>query len=228
MLSIVDHRAPKIAISNLEKQFDVVLFKTNNQTYNEVSGHPDIFIFQHKNTIIAAQNTPKYIIEKIEQTSAKLIISVLSSGKTLRNSTSFNCSATQHYWFHKTGYTAPEIIQHCKTKTFIQLPQAYSRCSTSFLSDNCIITSDPGVEKALKQAQLPAVLIDPSDITLPGFRYGFFGGTNGVIDNKVYFLGNILAHSWGKQVEEYLIHHEYEPVCLSNGKLYDGGGLFFV
>ncbi len=229
MKVIVDARAPKTALDRLGRDFELVLFASQGLTYPEVSGHPDIFLFQHDRTIVAAPNTPENVLSALRKTdSTELIISAKYAGSSLADSTYFNCCATQSYWFHKQGFTAPEIADILAGKSFVNLPQAYTRCSTSAISDSCIISSDAGICKAMKDHGLDPFFVDPREISLPNFRYGFFGGTNGSVGDKLYFLGNIREHFWGRELERFLQNHNIEPVCLCNGKLYDGGGLFFV
>ncbi len=228
MIAIVDARAPRAAIERLGQEFETVLFQTHDQTYSEVSGHPDIFMFQHGRTIIAAPNTPSGILGAVRRSGAELIVSQSAAGALLSDSTYFNCCATESFWMHKPACAAPEVAQLCIGKTFVALPQAYTRCTTAALSDRCIISSDAGVCTALSRSGLQPLLIDPSEISLPGFRYGFFGGTCGWVGAKLYFLGNIREHSWGAALDTFLSMHGIEPVCLCNGKLYDGGGVFFV
>jgi len=228
MLAVVDARAPKSGLRKLEQEFDVVPFLTKGLTYEEVAGHPDIFLFQSGETIVYARNTPDYVCVALSQSGASLVQSVEMSGHALHDSTRFNCCATESYWFHKAGYAASEIVPLLETKIFVPLPQAYARCSMSAISDHCILTSDAGVGKALASNGIEAMFVDPFEIVLPGFKYGFFGGTNGWVDGKIYFLGNILKHAWGVAVDAYLSRHGIEVVCLCDGFLYDGGGIFFV
>lgn len=228
MLAIVDARAPHSALESLRDEFETILFNTSEQTYVEVAGHPDIFMFQHERTIIAASNTPKSVLDAIRRSRSELIVSSLMVGKQLIDSTFFNCCVTESYWMHKPAYSAPEVTEFCRSKTFIALPQAYARCSTIAISDSCIISSDMGVCKALIRVGIQPLYVDPNEITLPGFRYGFIGGTCGRVGEKLYFLGNIRAHGWGAVLDSYLSRHGIEPICLCNSKLYDGGGIFFV
>ena len=229
MLAILDARAPKSAIDMLGRDFRTVLFETAGQTYAEVSGHPDIFLFQNGQDFVAAANTPSLVLHALRnESSVRLVVSERHAGTSLSESTYFNTCATQNYWFHKQGHASSEVSHLLRDKIFVSLPQAYTRCSTSALSDDCIISSDAGVCTSLQAAGLLPMYVQPEGIQLPGFRYGFFGGTNGWTDRKMYFLGNIFEHSWGRSLELFLSSFGIEPVCLCNGKLYDGGGIFFA
>lgn len=228
MLAIVDARAPRAAIVRLEQEFETVLFQSHGLTYPEVSGHPDIFMFQHGKTVIAASNTPSEVLDAVRRSDAELIVSLLSSGNQLADSTYFNSCATNTYWLHKARCAAPEVANFCMNKQFVSMPQAYMRCTTAAVSDNCIISSDAGVCAALSRSGIHSMYVDPSEISLPGFRYGFFGGTCGCTETKLFFLGNILEHTWGGELDTFLSLQGIEPVCLCNGKLYDGGGIFFI
>ena len=97
-----------------------------------------------------------------------------------------------------------------------------------FAIENKIITSDKGIVKVLEKSQLEYFYFDPSEITIKDHKNGFIGGTMGAMDNKIFFLGNILKHTDGKALDKYITSLGKEVICLGNDYLYDGGGLFFV
>lgn len=227
MWAIIDKRSPAEAIKNLKKEFDVLEFQSHNTSYDEVSGHPDIFIFQSKRSIIIAPNSPKILVDFLESKKIDFIYGIKNVGAELENSTQYNCISSKEYFFHKKAYTDEAVMAENRDKKFINLPQAYTRCSLSVLNNNYFITSDGGIEKALKKNKFNVLMVDPKSIHLPGYPNGFFGGTNGVFKNKFYLNGNLNFHPDGNKIRDYIKKCGLELVELHDGPLYDGGGIFF-
>ena len=68
MYAIIDQRTPLEVKKNLEKYTDDIFeFSSNNITYNSISGHPDIFVFQDINKLILAPNTPNDLLNFLDK-----------------------------------------------------------------------------------------------------------------------------------------------------------------
>ena len=80
----------------------------------------------------------------------------------------------------------------------------------------------------INQLNLRCFYFDPSDINIYDHKHGFIGGTAGVIDNKIFFNGNIELHSDGYNLQDFINKCGFEIVTLGSHKLYDGGGIFFI
>ncbi len=127
-------------------------------------------------------------------------------------------------------HTAPEI---CRVATAaglmpIYTRQGYTACSTLAVGDG-IITADCGIKKAAEAAGLSVLGIKPGGILLPGYDYGFIGGTCGVCPERgeVWFAGDLLTHPDGAEITAFIEHRCYRTVPLSDGPLFDCGGMFF-
>lgn len=227
MWAIIDSRAPKEAIEKLNKTFDILEFKSEGITYNEVSGHPDIFIFQGINNFVIAPNSPKELVDFLNKHKVNFEFGNKEVGTELNNSTQYNCIVTNNLLFHKKGFTDNIVLESNRDKKLVQLPQAYTRCSLTKLNENSFITSDGGINKALNNSKLNTLLIDPTSIELPGYPYGFFGGTNGIHNNIFYLIGSLNNHPQGKIIKDFIEDNKLRIIELHKGKIYDGGGLFF-
>jgi hypothetical protein len=96
------------------------------------------------------------------------------------------------------------------------------------LKEDNFITSDKGIEKELLKQGLNCLYLSPKEILLPGFANGFVGGCMGTYKNRVFIIGNPDFHSEGKQLQAFLHGMNYEIISLYNGRLFDGGSLFFL
>src|ERR1035437_5020383 len=181
MLAIIDGRAPKEAIENLKKHVDFVFqFESKGITYNSISGHPDIFIYQDQSNLIIAPNAPLPLLEFFHLHKVNYIFGEKKVEESFENSVAYNCISTQHFLFHKSGFTDPLIIKLNSDKEFINLQQAYTRCSLTHLGNNRYITSDKGIEKIFLEKGLDCFYFPAEQISITDHKYGFFGGTNGL------------------------------------------------
>ena len=102
MLVIVDKRSPQKTIENLKKLFqDVFLFESSGITYNSISCHPDIFIYYDNNNIIISPNSPKPLINKLENSNINYVFGYNSINEVLTKSVLYNCVSNNKYLIHK-------------------------------------------------------------------------------------------------------------------------------
>lgn len=228
MYAIIDKRTSSEIKRNLKKHVkDIFELSSEEVTYNSISGHPDIFLFQDENKLVIAPNTPKKLINFLDKKNINYTNGKKTVGKSLDDSVLYNCLSTEKYFFCKKNKPDISIQKRCSGKIFIDLPQSYARCSM-FAIDDKIITSDMGIVKVLATTNLDCFYFNPSEIRIIDHKNGFVGGTMGMVDNKVFFLGNLLKHNDGKALYKYITDLGKEVVCLDDDYLYDGGGIFFV
>ncbi len=228
MFAIIDHRAPEEVKKNLsEKVQGVFEFSSSNVTYNSVSGHPDIFIFQHQNELIIAPNSPQDLITFLDENRINYRLGNNPVGESLKESTWYNTVCSDEHIYAKEGSSDQTILNVVKSKTPIHLSQAYTRCSMLPVGDG-VITSDGGIAKRLKEEKIDHFLFDPKQIKIVDHKYGFLGGTCGILEDTVCFMGNALLHSDGEALVKYIENKGYKVEYLGSDYLYDGGGIFFV
>ena len=227
-IAIIDARAPKQAIAKLQEEFRVLLFTSNHSTYQAIEGHPDVFMCCYNNTYVYAPNTPQYIKETIENYTHNSTQGVDMVGSKLKNSTLYNCVITRTHIFHKQGFTDVSILQQNQDKTYIPVPQAYTRCSMIALPNGACITSDRGIEQVLHTHSIPHIYCTPKSIQLPPYKYGFIGGTMGIYKDKIYVIGSLQNLPEHKQLQLFIQGQNCSVHELYNGPLYDGGGIFFI
>ena len=229
MLAIIDSRSSKQAINNLKEYVtDVCKFQTSGITCNSISGHPDIFIYQDQNQLVIAPNAPAELFGILDSHNITYVKGKNSIGDEFHNSVQYNCLSTSHFLFHKSGYADPVILEINKDKEFIQLPQAYTKCSLVHLCEDNYLTSDGGIEKVLLRKGLSCFYFNPENITIQDHNNGFIGGTIGIWGKRIFFNGHVELHADGKRLKEHLLNLDFDIVNLSDEYLYDGGCIFFV
>ena len=229
MLAIIDSRSSEQAINNLKKYVtDVYMFQSDGITENSISGHPDIFIYQDKDHLIVSPNSPVDLFKFLDINNIAYLKGKKDIGNKLANSVQYNCLSTPQFLFHKSGYTDSAILDINKHKEFVQLPQAYTRCSLVHLCEESYLTSDRGIEKVLLKRGLSCFYFNPEEIIIRDHDNGFIGGAVGIFGNKIFFNGNVELHVDGQRLKEHLLNLNFEIINLSDEHLYDGGCILFV
>ncbi|MBL4744840.1 MAG: hypothetical protein JKY08_00585 [Flavobacteriaceae bacterium] len=229
MFAVIDKRASEEVKDTLKLYVDGVFeFSSEGITYNSISGHPDVFMFQEAGILIVAPNAPSDFISFLQKRHVNFTFGKEKVGVNLKESSRYNCLATASHYFLRKGFTDRVILDHCKDKIAVVLPQSYVRCSLFNVDDHHFITSDKGILKRLNTHQLEACYFDPRHIKIKDHAYGFLGGTVGEFENTLFFMGDVLKHADGEKLQEYIRHNNKKVLCLGSDYLYDGGGVFFV
>ena len=119
-----------------------------------------------------------------------------------------------------------KIIKELKGCMLHRVSQGYSRCSVAVVNEKSAITADPGMAKAMKQAGLEVLEIQPGKIRLPGYDYGFIGGCCGLIaPDRIVFTGSLKQHPDGERIKTFLFQRGISYVELMEEPLLDIGGL---
>ncbi len=213
------------ALDTLEKIATPILFSSKDIAYPSLSGHIDVFLFQHNNTLVAAPNTPSFYLSLFDTHNIGYIFG--ETPITVNNCTAYNVAANNSIALHNFKHTDSVVIKTIKHLNQINCSQAYSRCSTLLL-ENAAITSDKGIEKALIKNNIDTLYVNQKDILLPGHTMGCFGGCCGTTDNTVVINGNLDHHSQGNEIRQFIAKNGYNIIELSNTALLDVGSIFFV
>ncbi|MBK8806700.1 MAG: hypothetical protein IPO21_08665 [Bacteroidales bacterium] len=227
-IAIIDSRTPPTAISKLSTLFETFCFTGNNSTYEAISCHPDIYMTHCGSELIVAANAPDALVEMLRAKQIAFSFGKSKVGFQLTDSAYYNSVITDKYFIHKQGFTDILIENICQNLQFINVPQAYTRCSLIHLKDNCFISSDKGIIKQLEKYNLQVIYINPSKIQLPPYKNGFIGGCMGVFGNRLFANGNLNLLVGGEKSKKEIIDIGIEIIELHEDTPYDGGGIFFI
>ncbi len=227
MKIIVNKNTPQNAINELSKHGNLHLFETKNIVNEEISCHADIFMCNVNNKLIISPNTPKNTINFLKNDKNVFLgESNVSNSKNKINI--YNAVVTNNYLIHKKGITDKKILDNCLTKTFINVKQAFTRCSLIELKNNSFITSDNGIANTLTQNNINVLYVSQQDILLPGYNNGCFGGCCGIYDNKFFIIGKLKYHKDGTKIATFINKANLELIELYDGPLFDAGSIFFI
>jgi len=111
----------------------------------------------------------------------------------------------------------------------VEVRQGYAKCSVAVVDEHSIITSDHGIAVAASKEGIEVLKIQPGYIRLPGYSYGFIGGSCGLIGrNRMAFAGNPNCHPDFYKIKEFLDRRKIEIIALSKDSLLDIGGMILL
>ena len=228
MLIVIDKKIPEKAKIKLTGYGNLLELKTNGITYDAISGHPDIFFSVLNNDIIAAPNLPQKFRAELKKHQISFHEGEQVVGQKYPESSIYNIVSTSQFLIHNLKYTDLAVKDLAMGLDQIHVKQAYTRCNLIALKNQRFITSDRGIEKALKKRSLEVFYFSPDGIILPGFKNGFIGGCAGVLGDQLFFIGNLSHYPAGNQLRNQIIVWGYQIIELYDGPLFDGGGIFFM
>ena len=224
---IVSKDIPVEALHNLQDLDDVILFETNGITYKAVSNHPDIFICKGVDKVVVAPNIPEKYYKIIDESA-----NVIKGEKEVKNrypySAVYNAVITEKYIIHSKKITDNKIKETFPNHEIINVKQGYTRCSLLALDDKNYLTSDNGILKVLKEYGFNVLYVEPGEILLPGFKNGFFGGTAGMLGDKVLLTGSLKYINGGEEVKHFIKSAGFDLLELYDGPLFDGGSIISI
>jgi len=228
MLIIVAHNIPEEASEKLSGYGKIIPFKTEKITYPQVASHPDLFFCSGNGKLVVAPNLPEFYFQQLKeekidfQTGCKLV------GNRYPDTVPYNAVVTNNYLIHSFKHTDPVVLDSFKNLKKIDVEQGYTRCSLLPLPNDTFLTSDKGIEKALKRKGLEVLMVDAENILLPGFEHGFFGGTAGIINGKMFLTGSLSNMKEGEKIKRFIERAAVDIVELYSGPLFDGGSIILL
>ncbi|MDO5444481.1 MAG: hypothetical protein Q4F31_02550 [Eubacteriales bacterium] len=109
----------------------------------------------------------------------------------------------------------------------IHVNQGYAACTTLDCGDG-IISSDNGICQAAKNHGIDYLKISQGHISLPGYSYGFIGGSVFLHDNKMVFTGSLRNHPDRESIIQFLSDRCIEPFFLTDEDIFDIGGAVLI
>ncbi len=225
---IIDKRLPDNAKKALATYGSIIEFESSGVVYDAISGHPDIFMCDTGSGLIVAPNSPVTFIKKLNNLKIPYNTGNMPLGRRYPETSRYNAVATKKYLIHNLKYTDKSILDASAEKILIHTSQAYTRCNLIALNDTAFITSDKSIEKSLQKQGLNVLFVNPEEISLPGFPYGFFGGCCGIYQKNLFVSGNLKYFKYSDSVIAFVRQNGLETIEINDDKLYDAGGLFFI
>ncbi len=139
----------------------------------------------------------------------------------------YNAACTGRYFIHNLKYTDPQLLEAAKTlkMTPVHVNQGYSKCNLVVVDEESVITSDEGMGGVMRDVGMKVLTVEPGHVELPGFAYGFLGGTSGRVGEEIIFHGNLLAHPQGTNIISFIENRSLKVRYFSQFPLRDIGSI---
>ena len=106
----------------------------------------------------------------------------------------------------------------------IDVKQGYAGCTTLVLNENNAVTGDPSIKIAMEKSGINVLFIDEDNIRLPGYNKGFIGGASLVINDTVYFFGDVKKLSEYSKISSFISSLKMKEISILSGDVVDFGG----
>ena len=227
MLAIANSIIPVEAQQTLSHIADYVPFSTSGITFKPLSGHIDVYAYCTSDTLVLAPNIPQRYVDLFTQRGVNYCFGTTPVGEDKDSVVAYNVATNSRIAVHNFKKTDSVVANIIHDLQHIACKQSFSRCSTLLLTD-AAITSDRGIAKELQKAAIDVLYVSPSEIALPGYRCGCFGGCCGVVENKVVVCGSMDFHPQGNDIRTFIDNHGFQIIELAHFTLLDVGSIFFV
>lgn len=194
-----------------------------------VSAHADMLVFVLNNKIFlykeyyeANKGLFSHLLDDYE-----FIMVEKQCGKKYPSDVALNVLRLGNTIFAKADSIADEILAEIQKNKYelVNVNQGYTSCSTLALTENTIITADKGIAETALSVGKDALLIEQGQIFLDGYNYGFIGGASFVIEDTVYFMGDIKKHSDYIKIRDKIESLGMKIKSISLGDVCDFGGV---
>ncbi len=209
---------------------DIIYSMQNQNVSDKLKFHADMQIAKLSDTdYVCAPECFDYYKKALSPYNVNLI-----SGNTYLSCNypydiAYNIIITNSYAFHNFKYTDSIIKQKLGTKKLINVSQGYTACILCNLGNGAFITSDMGIYKTLIKNNFDVLFIDDSDILLPGYNHGFFGGSSFMINRDTLAVnGNAKYHRNYDDIRAFCKNYDISLVSLSNSPIMDIGSFISV
>lgn len=121
----------------------------------------------------------------------------------------------------------PKVKEFCIRNNIkiLNVNQGYTKCSTLVLNENTIITDDESIARVSLINNINVLKIRKGNIYLDDKTVGFIGGASAVINDTVYFFGDITSHCDFDRISEFLLLNKMGYKCVFPDRLVDIGGI---
>lgn len=227
---IVDGRISKEIYENLKKlNLNIVPTIKCKEVPEPIAYHPDIVLHPvNYNTVIVAPNVFDYYNIKLSKLGISVIKGESILGQNYSEHIAYNVGRIGNFVIHNLDYIDKKLKYYLEKKNleFIHVNQGYTKCSMAVVDEKAIITSDRPIYNKLIKLGIDVLLIEPGNIELKGYPYGFVGGTNGNISNKtIIFSGKFNNHMGKESILKFLKNYNKNVIWLSNENIIDIGTL---
>jgi hypothetical protein len=226
---IIDNRMRQIEKKELIKRgYKLIEIKTNNDVYEEISSHVDIFACKVGNKIIVEKsqynNMPQN--SNIEMGEEKV-------QEKYPYDIKYNVCIIGKKAIHNFEYTDKKLKEELIKQGYelINTSQGYTNCSIAVIDDNSAIVTDKGLYKILEKHKIDVLYLDYElDIKLlsnKGYskKKGFIGGAISRIGKEIIVFGDLNKIDKDNKIRNFILDKKLDIVEFKGLDVIDYGGV---
>lgn len=178
--------------------------------------------------LTVAPNLPAEVAAALTAAGIPFATGTTAAGISVSSCGAYNVACSETAAIGNRAQCDPVLRRQLAGRQFISVRQGLARCSTLFVGRRSLITSDPGIHRALRGTPLSSLLVSSREILLPGYACGCFGGCGGVWGSQVFLVGSLRHHPQGEAIRAFVEAEGKEVVELYDGPLFDAGSIFLL
>ncbi len=204
----------------LEMGYKIIETKHNHRINDSTATHPDMqFVLIDTYKAYVCDNMYEYYKHELPNFELKSVSDIFSP---YPNDCKLNFSIIGNYCFAAIHQKSLIPIKY----KIIPVKQGYIKCNISILNENAFITSDKGIINEALKYGFRAYYLPSDEISLKGYKNGFWGGCSGLIGkNIMFFNGNIERLTCYSELINILNKEKIEPIYPSDVSLCDIGSI---
>lgn len=161
-----------------------------------IASHPDIQLVNVKGQLFVAPNMSPQIQSFLSSEKYPFNWGDTTLKSLYPGDIPYNIVVLDQYLLHHIKYTDKKVLELADSLGLkpVHVEQGYSKCSTVVITGNAIITSDMGIEKAVRDLDVDCLLVREGFVALYPFQYGFLGGASGRVGDGLVWNGSLEGH----------------------------------
>ena len=194
-------------------------------------GHADLSLVHlgQNRSLLAPYLRETAFADSLRALGAELCFAEIRQGREYPADAQLNICIWGRRWIGNENTAAEELNVCCAQSEgamWIPVKQGYANCACCIVSDNAMISADTGILHALAGSGLDLLSVQPGHIELPGFPYGFLGGSAfKPRADLLAFTGHLHEHPDEKAILHFLKQRKVEALFLTDQPAFDVGGL---
>lgn len=201
---LIDYRFCDIADKRWGSEFEILPSPAMAHVSAPVCGHPDLSLCAIGDTFVAEKTVYEYYRDKLA--GKRVICGETTLDKHYPSDIAYNVLISENIAFANTAFLDSVVKRELARLDICLIPvnQGYARCATVVLKHG-LISADPSIIQAAQDAGVDVLPIAPGMVELAGYNYGFLGGASGLIDNRLFFFGNIKKHKNYTEIKDFTL-----------------------
>ncbi len=226
---IIDERMrPREKNKLKELGYSLIEINKNNNVYEEISSHVDIFTCKIENKLIIEPN-----LEISFPTECNIMRGKESVTSKYPNDIKYNVCIIGKKAIHNFQYADSVLKEELIKQGYelINTTQGYTNCSIAVIDNNSAIVTDKGLYKILQKHNIDVLFLSYQPniklLTKDGYsnKNGFIGGVISRIGNNIVVFGDLEKIDYNNAIKEFIISKNLNLIDFKGMDVIDYGGI---